>query len=58
MTSEAGNWNQEDAIPVADSLLRTYPDVDLIYAHNDRMAIGASEVARRQGKDHIKDNRN
>lgn len=54
LTSEAGNWNQEDAIPVADSLLRTYPDVDLIYAHNDRMAIGASEVARRQGKDHIK----
>lgn len=54
LASEAGNWNQEDAIPVADSLLRTYPDVDLIYAHNDRMAIGASEVARRQGKDHIK----
>ena len=26
-----------------------YPDVDLIYAHNDRMAIGASEVAKRRG---------
>ncbi len=39
------NWKKENAIPVVDSLLRIYPDVDLIYAHNDRMAIGASEVA-------------
>ena len=55
LASVSGNWNKEDAIPVADSLLRIYPDVDLIYAHNDRMAIGASEVARRLGlRDHIK----
>lgn len=45
-----GNWNKEDAIPVVDSLLRRYDDVDLIYAHNDRMAIGASEVADRMGR--------
>ncbi len=38
---------------VVDSLLREYQDVDLIYAHNDRMAIGASEVARRHGRDGI-----
>ena len=55
LASVSGNWNKEDAIPVADSLLRIYPDVDLIYAHNDRMAIGASEVASRLGlRDHIK----
>lgn len=34
---------------VADSLLTVYPDVDLIYAHNDRMAIAASEVADKKG---------
>ena len=39
---------------MADSLLRIYPDVDLIYAHNDRMAIGASEVALRLGRNNIK----
>lgn len=50
----AADWNQEDAIPLADSLLRLYPDVDLIYAHNDRMAIGAAEVAHRLGRDSIK----
>ncbi len=44
-----GRWNYEDATLVADSLISLYPDVDLIYAHNDRMAIAASDVARKKG---------
>ncbi len=44
------DWNQSDAVRVADSLLRLHPEANLIYAHNDRMAIGASEVARRLGR--------
>lgn len=44
-----GDWNYEDATVVADSLLNIYKDIDLVYAHNDRMAIAASEVARRHG---------
>ena len=47
--SAYGDWNYEDASRVADSLFNIYPDVDIVYAHNDRMAIGASEVARRHG---------
>lgn len=54
LASAAGNWNKEDAIPVVDSLLKVYPDVDLIYAHNDRMAIGASEVAKKHRRDDIR----
>lgn len=54
LASVPGNWNKEEAIPVVDSLLRIYPDADLIYAHNDRMAIGAAEVARRHGKKQIR----
>ncbi len=54
LASVPANWNKEDAIPVVDSLLAVYDDVDLIYAHNDRMAIGASEVARRLGRDSIR----
>lgn len=54
LASEAGDWNKEDAMPVVDSLLRIYPDVDLIYAHNDRMAIGASEVAHKLGRADIR----
>ncbi len=46
-----GNWNKDEAVAAVDSVLRLYGDVDLIYAHNDRMAIGASEVAARMGRD-------
>jgi len=49
LASPYGNWNYEDAARVADSVLDIYKDVDLIYAHNDRMAIAASEVARIKG---------
>lgn len=52
--SVPADWNKEDAVRVADSLLRLYPETGLIYAHNDRMAIGASEVARKAGRDDIK----
>lgn len=49
-----GNWNAEEAEQVADSLLNLYPDVGLIYAHNDRMAIAASLVAKHKGLNHVK----
>ena len=54
VASVPGNWNKEDAMPMVDSLLRKHQDIDLIFAHNDRMAIGASEVASRLGRDNIK----
>lgn len=44
-----GKWNYDNAVRVTDSLLKLYPDVDAIYAHNDRMAIAASEVAAHHG---------
>ncbi|MDE6377227.1 MAG: sensor histidine kinase, partial [Duncaniella sp.] len=44
-----GNWNDSDAATVVDSLLELYPDVDLIFAHNDRMAIAASRLSRARG---------
>ena len=46
-----GNWNYDDAAVACDSLFRKYKDVDLIYAHNDRMAIAAADVADRYGLD-------
>lgn len=55
VASAPADWNQEDAEAIADSLLRRHPDVNLVFAHNDRMAIGASEVAKRLGmRDRIK----
>lgn len=49
--SAFGNWNYDDAAAVCDSLFNIYKDVNLVYAHNDRMAIAASEMARRHGLD-------
>jgi signal transduction histidine kinase/DNA-binding response OmpR family regulator len=49
-----GNWNEADAAVVADSLLKEYPQVNLVYAHNDRMAIAAADVAERLGRHDIK----
>lgn len=49
VASASGDWTYESAVPVADSLLTAHPDADIVYAHNDRMAIAASDVARRRG---------
>ena len=48
-----GDWNKEKAMACADSLLRRHPEVNVIFAHNDRMAIGASEIVRKLGRDDI-----
>ena len=49
VASANGNWNYDDAYKAADSLLSLLPDTKLIYAHNDRMAIAASDVAKKHG---------
>lgn len=51
VASAYGNWNYDDAAAVCDSLFEIYKDVDIVYAHNDRMAIAASDVARKHGMD-------
>lgn len=38
-----GQWNASVAASKTDSLLKLYPDADLIVAHNDRMAISVKE---------------
>ena len=45
--SEDARWQQEAAAAKADSLFWLYPRVDLLFAHNDRMAYGAYLSARR-----------
>ena len=42
-----GNWNYEDASRVTDSLIEMNPDAEVIFAHNDRMAIAASNIAKK-----------
>lgn len=43
--SGQGNWNYDQAYQVAESLLNVHPEADAIFAHNDRMALAASDAA-------------
>ena len=47
--SASGDWTTERAEAIADSLLRIHPDVDAVYAHNDRMALGVRRAADKLG---------
>lgn len=49
-----GKWGELEAREVAESLLRQHPEANLIFAHNDRMAIGAAKVADSLGYKDIK----
>lgn len=51
VASADGQWNQARAEVLADSMLRAHPEAQAILAHNDRMAIGARQAARRLGRD-------
>lgn len=52
LCSVSGSWKEARAEQVMDSLLGIYPDIDLVYAHNDLMALGVSaaldKAARRE----------
>lgn len=52
--SVPANWNQDMAEKVTDSLLNIYKDIDVIFAHNDRMAIGAYEMAGKHNLHNVK----
>ena len=52
--SVAGDWEREISVPKVDSLLRIYPDIKLVYAQSDNMAIGIKELLRERGREDIK----
>lgn len=52
--SFAADWEREKAYLLMDSLLNVYPDVDIIYAHNDFMALGIDSLLREKGRRDIK----
>lgn len=50
VASVFGNWDDGLTAHLTDSLLDIYPDVGLIYAHTDHMALGASRVLKERGR--------
>lgn len=46
------DWNMEKAKKATIKALRDYPDINIIYSHNDEMAKGALVATKELGRDH------
>jgi ribose transport system substrate-binding protein len=45
------NWLREEAMSQMEAALSAHPKIDLVYAHNDPMAVGAYLAAKAKGRD-------
>ena len=50
LAREDAGWLRSEAGEKMDTLLARFPEIDVVYAQNDRMAAGAYDVAERQKK--------
>jgi ribose transport system substrate-binding protein len=41
-----GDWKKDKAQTIMQDALKTHPDIDIVYAHNDPMAHGAYQAAK------------
>ena len=48
-----GRWIDSTAAAEVEKVLKAHPEINMIYAHNDRMAIAASHVKYRLGRDSV-----
>jgi len=55
VASQSGDFARDQGRQVMETLLQSHPDVNIVYAHNDEMAIGAIQAlelaGRKPGKD-------
>jgi ABC-type sugar transport system substrate-binding protein len=50
LASQTGDFTRDGGKKVMEGFLAAYPDIDLLYAHNDDMALGAIEAIEAAGK--------
>jgi galactofuranose transport system substrate-binding protein len=50
LASQTGDFSRDKGRQVAETLLQAHPDTNVIYAHNDEMAIGAIAAIEAAGK--------
>lgn len=50
VASQSGDFARDKGRQVAEALLQAHPDADVIYAHNDEMAMGAIAALEAAGK--------
>ena len=54
VASETANWKIDEAYAVSKVLFTKHPDIKLLFAANDMMAMGASKYLQESGKAHVK----
>lgn len=50
IASQTGDFTRSTGKEVMESFLKTYDDIDAVFAHNDDMALGAIEAIKEAGK--------
>ncbi len=50
IASQTGQFTRTDGKEVMEAFLKTYPKIDVLYAHNDDMGLGAIEAIEAAGK--------
>lgn len=50
VASQTGDFARDKGRQVMETLLQAHPDVDIVYAHNDEMAIGAIQALELAGR--------
>ncbi|MBB2922413.1 ABC transporter substrate-binding protein [Cellulomonas cellasea] len=50
IASQTGNFTRSEGKTVMEGFLQANPDIDLVYAHNDDMGLGAMEAIEAAGK--------
>lgn len=55
VASQSGDFARDKGRQVAEALLQAHPDADVVYAHNDEMAMGAIAALEAAGKTPGKD---
>ncbi|RRD93631.1 sugar ABC transporter substrate-binding protein [Clostridiales bacterium COT073_COT-073] len=51
VAEEIGEWQKDKAMTIVQNWLVAYPDLNVIMAHNDDMALGATEAIKMAGKE-------
>ncbi|GAA3636605.1 ABC transporter substrate-binding protein [Kineosporia mesophila] len=55
IASQTGQFTRTDGKQVMETFLKSHPDIDVLYAHNDDMGLGAIEAIEAAGKTPGKD---
>ena len=50
VASQTANWERDQGFTVFQNMLQAHPDINVVFACNDMMALGAAEAIRAAGK--------